>query len=512
MGAGAAGMDNLIVTENERKRLDLGLPWLLCFALFTGWQVGVFSYTGAVLAVVGRLPLGIDAGNLMPLIAAGYIISIVFMTVFPRRIVWAERVPAALALISALALYLPFSPAVHTLWFLIQLFCCCVMIGFETALIVGLFNDRTAVKHLCVAYGIIFIAAALMQNQFFELPYGVFKLFNVAALGLQLLFYGRLPTGVWPDYARKGMGLVCPKGLFAGLFALCFLGNIVFSFGISVAEGVRHGVFVFYNSFAVFAIAGYALLRRFRLSPLRYASVSVVVAVTGFILAMASLYVPALALPACVVLGPGTTVCILIPYYGVVMTKRYPSRFISPAIIGISFVASVLILGALIEAFRDNTALLYTVYLAIAVGTAVLYLVLEPYLLYSFRGKSLISEAGIAELAEAGEGAGIPEGAGEYPVESAGPGQGEPGGEGAVPSRVPLTERQRSLAAQAFDRLSARELAVAEMMMQGFKYGDICEKLRIKKTTAYWYRNQLFDKLQITSTRELFALADKRSS
>jgi hypothetical protein len=117
-------------------------------------------------------------------------------------------------------------------------------------------------------------------------------------------------------------------------------------------------------------------------SPLRFASISVLVSVTGFILAIVTLYVPVLALPACVLLGPGTATCILIPYSGVVMTKRYPSRFISPAIIGISFVASVLLLAWLIEAFRKNTTLLYTLYLAIAVAMAVVYLFLEPYLLY----------------------------------------------------------------------------------------------------------------------------------
>ncbi|MDR0450025.1 MAG: helix-turn-helix transcriptional regulator [Treponema sp.] len=503
-------MDKLILAENERKRLNPGLPWLLCFALFTGWQVGVFSYTGAVLAVAGRLPLGIDTGNLMPLIAAGYTVSIVFMTVFPTRIVWAERILAGLALVSALALYLPLPSPALTLFFLIQLLCCCIMIGFETALIVALFSDRSAVKHLLVAYGIIFIAAALMQNQFFEMPYGVFKIFNAAALALQLLFYGKLPAGVWPEYVRKGTGLICPKRLFAGLFALCFLGNIVFSFGISVAEGVEHGVFVFYLSFAVFAIAGYALLPRFRLSPLRHASVSVVVSVTGFILAIMSLYVPLLALPACALLGPGTVACILIPYYGVVMTRRYPSRFISPAIIGISFVASVLVLGVLIEVFRDNSALLYTVYLAIAVAMAVLYLLLEPYLLYSSRGSPLIGEEGIAEIA--GRGESETEGA----LARAGPPLTEaPPGAPPLPDpslpEAPLTDRQRRLIASAFDRLSARELAVAEMMMQGFKYEDICGRLSIKKTTAYWYRNQLFDKLQIKSLRELFDLAEKHN-
>ncbi|MDR0760176.1 MAG: hypothetical protein LBF74_08710, partial [Treponema sp.] len=65
-------MGDSILADNERKRLDLGLPWLVCFALFTAWQVGVFSYSGAALAVAGRLPLGMDSENLMPLIVTGY--------------------------------------------------------------------------------------------------------------------------------------------------------------------------------------------------------------------------------------------------------------------------------------------------------------------------------------------------------------------------------------------------------------------------------------------------------
>jgi DNA-binding CsgD family transcriptional regulator len=504
-------MSYSILAENERKRLSLSLPWLCCFALFTAWQIGVFSYSGAALAVTGRLPLDIHAGNLTPLISLGYILSIVWMLIFPKRIVWAERLMAGAALLSALALYLPFSRTATAVFFLIQLFCCCVMIGFETALIVGLFSEETAVKHLLAAYGVIFILAALMQADFFEVPYRVFQHFNAAALALQLLFYLKLPALVWPQYVQKETALVCPKRLFAGLFALCFLGNIVFSFGISAAEGVEHGVFTFYISFAVFAIMGYALLRRFGLSPLRYASVSVVVSVAGFILAIVALYVPALALPACVLLGPGTAACILIPYYGVVMAKRYPSRFISPAIIGISFAASVLLLAWLIEAFRENTTLLYTLYLAIAVVMAVLYLLLEPYLLYSFRGRPLISDEEIAGIAGAETGGAVPvEAAGVSAVsgereKNAGPPQTVP-----VLTEPPLSERQRNLIAGAFDKLSAKELAIAELLMQGFRYEVICTRLHISKNTAYWYRRQLFDKLQIGSLQELFALAEKR--
>jgi DNA-binding CsgD family transcriptional regulator len=343
-------------------------------------------------------------------------------------------------------------------------------------------------------------------------PYWAFQHFNVAALVLQLLVYCKLPANVWPEFVgrrrgavSRGRGLdggpvsegpVCPTRLFAGLFTLCFLGNILISFGISVVETIKHGLFAFYMSFAVFAVTGYALLRRSGLSPLRFASISVVVSVTGFILAIVALYVPVLVLPACVLLGPGTAACILIPYYGVVMTKRYPSRFISPAIIGISFVASVLLLAWLIEAFRENTTLLYTLYLAIAVAMAVVYLFLEPYLLYSFRGKPLVSDEEIAGIARTEADAAAEKGAAAPP---------EP-----APAESALTERQRNLVANAFDKLSAKELAIAELLMQGFKYEVICSRLCISKNTAYWYRRQLFDKLQIGSLQELFVLAGRR--
>jgi DNA-binding NarL/FixJ family response regulator len=227
--------------------------------------------------------------------------------------------------------------------------------------------------------------------------------------------------------------------------------------------------------------------------------------VTGFILAIVTLYVPALALPACVLLGPGAAACILIPYYGVVMSKRYPSRFISPAIIGISFAASVLLLAWLIEAFRDNTTLLYTLYLAIAVVMAVVYLFLEPYLLYSFRGKALISDEEIMGIARAGAAA---ENVESSQTQSA-PAEPPPLTEPSL-TKPSLAAWQRNLAANAFDKLSAKELAIAELLMQGFKYEVICSRLHISNNTAYWYRRQLFDKLQIGSLKELFALAEKQ--
>jgi DNA-binding CsgD family transcriptional regulator len=492
-------MNHAILSENEGKRLHIRLPFLICFAMFTAWQIGVFSYSGEALSVEGRLPFDVDAGNFTPLISLGYLVSIAYMLVLPSRIVWAERIAAGAALLSALALYLPLAHEARTIVFLAQLFCCSVMIGFETALIVGLFSEQTALKHLLVAYGLIFVLAGLMQNQFFDIPYWVYRHFNVLAIVLQLIFYCKLPADVWPRYVGKGTvpAPVCPRKLFAGLFILCFLGNLLISFGLSVAESVTHGVLVFDCSFAVFAVAGYTLFRRAGLSPLRFVSVTVAVSVVGFVLAMIALYIPGLTLFACVLLGPGTAANILIPYYGVVMSKHYPSRFISPAVIGISFVSSVLLLSWLIEAFRENETVLYTLYIAGAVVMAVVFMMLEPYLLYSFRNRPF--------AAESSEGRRPDEGEREAGAQAA---SGEDA-QDASANGARISEGTRRIAAHSAEKLTRKELEIMEMMLMGFTSREIAEQTFNSVGTINSHRARIYEKLRIHKIGELFAL-DKR--
>jgi DNA-binding NarL/FixJ family response regulator len=359
---------------------------------------------------------------------------------------------------------------------------------------------------LLAAYGLIFALAGVMQNQFFDVPYWVFQHFNVAAIVLQLIFYCRLPANVWPRYVGKGAAAapVCPKKLFAGLFILCFLGNILISFGLSVAESVTHGVFAFDCSFAVFAVLGYLLFRRVGLSPLRFVSVTVLVSVMGFILAMIALYIPGLTLLACILLGPGTAANILIPYYGVVMARRYPSRFISPAIIGISFGSSVLLLSWLVETFRENTAMLYTLYIAIAVVMAVVFLMLEPYLLYSFRGPSAVSKLLDADR---------PDDEKEYPA-SVAVAAGTAGGEKkkaspALPEGSQISERTRHIASRSVEKLTRKELEVMEMMLRGLTSAEIARQMVNSVSTINSHRARIYEKLQIHKIGELFALENR---
>ena len=119
--------------------------------------MGMMYFSGQTMSVDGRTPLPVNVVDITVLIAAGYILSILVMCFMPRIIVWTERITASIALMFALALFLPLWPEFLAFALYVQFFCCLLMIGFETAIIVGLFSEKTAVLHLTAGYGLSLI-------------------------------------------------------------------------------------------------------------------------------------------------------------------------------------------------------------------------------------------------------------------------------------------------------------------------------------------------------------------
>ena len=104
-----------------------------------------------------------------------------------------------------------------------------------------------------------------------------------------------------------------------------------------------------------------------------------------------------------------------------------------------------------------------------------LYLLLEPYLIYSFHGKSAL-EAAIEESRGADK---------------------EP----------PLTKEQQNLCGNAFDKLTKRELEVADSMLKGMSYTEIAKEFEINPSTVLVHQRNLYSKLQIHSKTELLRVA-----
>lgn len=243
--------------------------------------------------------------------------------------------------------------------------------------------------------------------------------------------------------------------------------------------------------------------------PLKSASVMIAVGALGFLLAIASLHIPELSLPACVLLSAGG-ISGMSSYLGVVMAKRYPSRFIAPGIIGLGFAAS-LVQAVLLDAFRDNLTLLYVVYLVIAVALVILYLLLEPYLGYSLRGRTLEDLIGVA--AEEMDEASVLE---PFTVLTSVSGadniseiEAEPEAEQVEGEESPQALRMRNLLQHTLSPLTRREYQLADCIMRGQRRSEIAEEMGVKPETVTKYTNQLYNKFGIHRRQDMFRLAEQ---
>ena len=460
-------MEHFILSDNQTRRLDLPLWMLVCFSMYCVWQMGFIYFMGPSLVVDGRTPVPIDMDNVTSLIAVGYVCAILFMIVLPHLVVWACRITTVAALLSAVGLFFPLSAETLALLLYAQTFCCCFMIGFETFVISNLFSERGTVTHLTVAYAVALFLIAVVQNDLFPVSFPAFRLLTIVILVLMLAFFLRLPAGkaACPRYVKKRDGLQYPKYLFVGIFLYSFVADIMMLGGPAAVAEVPNGVFIAYLADAVGALILYLLWRRAKLHPLNAVSVFMALSVVGYLMLFLSSYLPALAYPACVLVGFGFIPCQMMPLYGMTMMKSYPSRLIAPGIMVMALV-TVLVHSGLVELFRAAPDMLHIAYLTVTVICIVIYLQLAPYLVHAFRRRIPGAE---------------PEAKAE---ESAAPGAKEPA--------APASD-------SALAGLTAREREVLELIAGGYSNKDIAGILVISEHTVNDYTKKIYRKLGVHS-------------
>jgi DNA-binding CsgD family transcriptional regulator len=472
-----------LLAENESKRLDLRLPMLVCYTMYCVWQMGVMFFSGTTLSLDGKTPIPFMVNNqiITALVMAGYTLSIVHLIFLQRYCVVTARIGISIALLSVLALYMPFTPQTLAVLYYIQAFCCVLLLGILGATVINLFTETTVIKNIILELIMGGCLIAILQNDIIPMPFNFFRHIIVTALAMLLLFFFKLPSKVWPDYVRRSDSFVKPQSLIVGLSALVLFSSVIVLFGSIVAESMTHGVFVYYVFNAASGVILAVLWKFFNIIPLKSASSILAVGAFGFVTAIASLYLPVFSLPACALLGVGSAVCMMSTYFGVVMAKRYPSVFVAPGLIGLGFTA-VIFHTVLLETLRTNLPMLYVIYLVIAVALTILYLILEPYLSFSFREGTPPASATPGNAASA-----------------------KPTGQGSFLGG----NWRKILQANAFEPLSDGELDIAGFIMLGYKPGDIAKETRYTLNTVKSYRKELYSKLQIHETRELFARARK---
>ena len=466
-------MMHTTLSVNQSRRQDMPFWMLVCFAMFNTWQMGFIYFMGPSLVLNGRTPLPIDMDNVTMLIAASYVLSIIYMCVQPYRVVQAARASAAVALASVIGLFLPLSAESLTMLLYVQTFCCCFMIGFETFIISNLFTERSTIVHLTTAYAIGLVLIAFVQNDWFAVSFPVFRLLTLFMVTMLLVFLFRLSGGkdACPIYVKKGDGLQYPKRLFVGIVLYSFVADIMMLGGPTAAAEVPNGIFWAYMADAAGALILYVLYRKAKVHPLHAVPIFMSLSVVGYLFLLISTYLPAMAYPACVLIGFGFLPCQFMPLFGMTMIKSYPSRYIAPGIIGMALV-TVLVHSSLVEVFRSAPSMLLLAYVAITVVSIMIYWHLSPFIIHVFQKKIPMVEA-------------VPAAAAESAVEEA---PEEEEAEAPVPVEGDL-----------LSGLTAREREVLELIGGGYSNKDIAAILVISQHTVNDYTKKIYRKLGVHS-------------
>ncbi len=463
-------MSSQILFQNQERRREVPLWQLLCFVMFCVWQMGFIYFIGPALNIDGRTPLPISPDNLTLLIVAGYVCSILTMILFPRAVIWLSRISTGVALLTAIGLFFPFSPAILTVLIYVQCFCCCYMIGFESATMVHYFTDNSVTKHLLVAYPVGYTLVALIQSDFLPMDFSLFRILTVIMLGLLLLFYIKFPSKSCIRFVKKSDNLVVPKRLLFGFLLFAFLGALLGVIAPAAAAEIKYGVFTAYLGCAVSSALLYLLYKKTGRHPITFVSYIIGISAVGYVLLVLSQYLPALGLVAAALIGVGMGACALLPLFALVVVKQYPSKFIVPGYIALAMLA-VVVQSVLVEAFRESSILLNLSYLAVVIILAILYVLLEPNLLFALKRK--FEEP-------------TPEGAEEK--ESKTP-----------PAPIP----------EVLSILTRRELEIVDLISCGHSNGEIAKILIISEHTVKDHTKNIYRKLNVHSRFELTALVNK---
>ena len=480
-------MNHQTLIENQKKRIELPLWMLVCFSMFSFWQMGfIYYFLEPSSAIDGKIPIdiNIDYGTLLTV--ACYVLSILTMIFLPKIIVYLQRIATGVALVSAIGFFLPLSEDALRLNIYLQIFCCCLMIGFETFLVVTFFSEKSSVRYLTFGYGIAVFLIAFVQNEVVSIPFSTFRFGMVAALVLLFVFFLRIPTGKGnlPRFVKKSDGLIPPKKMMWGAYLIAFIAALMGVGGPAVVGKVEHGVSIMYLVVALSSFTMYFLHKKANIHPFRIAPLFVGLGGFGFLVMLVSAYVPALSYVACALIGFGMTVCMLAPLYGVPIMKAYPSRYVASAIIGLAITA-VLIHAVIAEMFLGAPIALYIFYAVIMAVLVFVYTQVEPFLLFALRRRITDEETVCAEE----ETVVITTAEAETKTESVHTAESDA-------SDDPLM------------KLSPKKRNVAELICMGYTNKDIATTLVISEHTVKGYVKDIYIALDVHSRMELAVLVN----
>ncbi len=348
------------------------------------------------------------------------------------------------------------------------------MIGFESATMVHYFKDKSVTEHLLIAYPIGYALIAFIQSEFLHIDFSMFRIMTLVMLSLLLLFYIKLPSKSCIGFVKKSDNLTVPKRFIGGFMLLAFLGALLGVIAPAAAAEVKHGVFAAYIGCAVGSAILYLLYKKTGRHPICFVAYIIGISSIGYVLLVASEHFSAFGIIAAVLIGIGMSACALLPLFAMLVVKQYPSKFIVPSYIALAMLA-VIVQSVMVEAFRSSAVLLNLSYLVIVIILAVLFFMLEPYLIYSMKREF----------------------------------DSTPKKENETTQDTARDDNNIDAECKALSVLTKREHEIVTLISGGHSNKDIAKMLFLSEYTVKDHTKNIYRKLGVHSRFELIALVNK---
>lgn len=454
--------------KEEKKQYRIESPLLLLFSMpFIVWQMGVLFFSGTSMSLFGRTPIPVEQDVTVAVIAAGYLVSIFALCLFPRKAVLMERILLPFALLSTVLMLFPFSARLLSLLSYISVFCCVFSIGAMLSVASQHFTVETTWRDGIISMTGGGMMIAVLQNDLFRVSFTAFTVFSILLIAAETLFFFAIPLKITARYVSREDGAKMPAILFIGIWLVIGFSTLLICFASSYAESVENGVSALYLSAAVMAVLLYFIRKRRGAETVRIFGVFFSVAIFGFVLAYLSLQLPALRIPACICMGFVVVLANLWTFFSAVAFRVHPIGWIGALGAATGLVLAMLHSGIL-ELLRDNLSLLYGLYAAFSVALLIIYYYLEPYFTRAWVRLQDERKTGGA--------------------------------------------RKEKYSAASFARLSEQEGILAELILDGYSETAAASRMNITLNTQKGYRKNLYSKLGIHTKRELFELANRKDS
>ncbi len=424
------------------KKIDVKYYLLAFLDTFSIWQMGIIFYSSKTLTINNLVNTPVNLSNSIVIVFIGYIIGILAVYLFPKKTILMGRSVILLSLIATILLFFNISATLFSILYYILTFCCVFFISINMSLIINYYSLKTALVNTTIEAILAPFIIAICQNNIFPLSFAGFNIVSLGCLSLMSFALLRIPLNHNIKFVEKNNKIeIPPKKKIIGIALIQLVTCLLTVFSSSMAEAIRNGVSLTYLGGVVAGIVFLLFNKRFKISAFKITKYYFAITSIGFVIYL--LPFEGIKYLSLFLQGFNFFIIVAAPFLISHLFEIYPSKIIAPLTTVLALI-SVFISSSIIEAFRNNPNMLYSLFAVISVLATIIFLVMEQEFNFEYYNKKV-----------------------------------------------------------KFNGLTEREKDVANLLIKGFSVKEIAKSLYLSEHTVKDYTKNIYRKYEIHSKYEL---------